>query len=148
MADSKILYESLQQTFRHGVHKHKDVLEAVCVIVRYSTRWTMAPNSQPFKQAFKIEINYLCNGFLLEHAGKSFFSAIYRLTAFLLWRENVPVPVLYYRTVRRTEYWNDKPCGRTTRELITHATVCVLTTKTDEFTAATLPRKFSQYLCN
>ena len=28
-------YESLQQTFRHGRHKHKDVLEAVCVIVQY-----------------------------------------------------------------------------------------------------------------
>lgn len=28
-------YESLQQTFRHGELKHKDVLEAVCVIVQY-----------------------------------------------------------------------------------------------------------------
>ncbi len=28
-------YESLQQTFRHGERKHKDVLEAVCVIVQY-----------------------------------------------------------------------------------------------------------------
>lgn len=28
-------YEILQQTFRHGVGKHKDVFEAVCVIVQY-----------------------------------------------------------------------------------------------------------------
>jgi hypothetical protein len=28
-------YGSLQQTFRHGKHKHKKVLEAICVIVQY-----------------------------------------------------------------------------------------------------------------